>query len=112
MIDYIELDESRPIKFGMNALRLWTKDMGITLNGINAFIRDPDMDGIIKLLYYGLRDGARYEKKEYTLSLEETCDLADDMDKLTKAFNIFLEQYSDDSEEKGSKPKKKVKKSS
>jgi len=47
VIDYIELDESRPIKFGMNALRLWTKDMDITLNGINTFIRDPDMDGII-----------------------------------------------------------------
>ena len=78
MIDYIELDESRPIKFGMNALRLWTKDMGITLNGINTFIRDPDMDGIIKLLHYGLRDGARCEGKEYTLTLEQTCDLADE----------------------------------
>lgn len=109
MIDYIELDKKRPIKFGMNALRLWTKDIGISLHGINMWIKDPDIDGTIKLLYYGLKDGARYVDKSFDLTFEQVCDLTDDMDKIVKGFDLFLGQYSDGS---GGEDEKKVKESS
>jgi hypothetical protein len=100
MIDYIELDKKRPITFGMNALRLFTKEVGVSLSGIGPLLSDIDIDSVIKLLYFGLKDGARIEGEPYELSLEQTADLVTNMSKLTEVFDIFLEQYSDGTEGK------------
>lgn len=100
MTAYIDLDEKRPVKFGMNALRLFCKDVGVTLKGLGSLLTDIDLDSAIKLLYYGLKDGARVEGGTYTLTLEQTADLIEDADKLQEVFDIFLEQYSDGSEGK------------
>ena len=107
MIAYIDLDEKRPIKFGMNALSHFCTDVGVSLSGLGKLLSDVDIESIVKLLYYGLKDGARVDGTTYDLTLEQTADLVDDMSKLTEVFNIFLEQYSDGSETKAKKPKGK-----
>jgi hypothetical protein len=84
----------------MNALRLFTKEVGVSLSGIGPLLSDIDIDSVIKLLYFGLKDGARIEGEPYELSLEQTADLVTNMSKLTEVFDIFLEQYSDGTEGK------------
>lgn len=105
MITRIKLDKERPIIFGMNAHNLMCEDFGCTITGLMAIAADPTPLQFTKMVYYGLKDGARRDKSEFELNLEETADLLDDPDTALKAFEIFLNQGSDGTKVKGKKPK-------
>lgn len=104
-MEFITLDKKRPINFDLLEVSVWGKDVGISLAGIAVWLTDPCLDGTLKLLYHGLRGGARKEGTVYELSYEKTVELVQDMDKLKDIFDIFLVQYSDGSKAKEGKPK-------
>lgn len=65
MVHTIELGgEIRPVLFGNLAFKKLKEEKGITLGMISAAMTEQDVTVIADILYYGLRAGERYEKKQ------------------------------------------------
>ena len=103
-----------PVRFGMNSLRLFTKETGRTLQDLQSLGGDLSLDDACCLIKAGLTDGARKAGKEFNLTTEDIADmLDDDFDALQKVLDVFATQFSAkagrEGNEKGRKktPKKK-----
>jgi len=96
MIDYVKLGgEEYPVKFGFNAVRLYCDDTGIKLGAItDVFGPDGTLTNLIKLAWYGLRDGSRSGKKPFELTIDDVSDLMDEQGKLQAINLIFLNQFT------------------
>ena len=114
MYELITINEKEyPIRYGMNALRIFCKDTDKTLNDLGSIGVDMTLDDSVHLIKAGLQDGHRKAGKDFSINIEDISDwLDDDMDILTKAMNIFADQYNTDPEgnAKGSKAPKGKKK--
>jgi hypothetical protein len=97
MIDYLKIGETEyPVKFGLNALALYCDEVGIKLGeldkigGSNTSLMD-----LIKLAFWGLKDGARSEGKPFDMTVENIADLLDDDPSglIVKIVDIFKKQF-------------------
>ena len=101
-----------PIKFGINAVRLYCNKFDITLSKIGKFFAEENLtlDSVLYLALYGLKDGHRVAKVAgaFTLTVEDIADFMDeDPDLPQKVISTFTEQF--DSKKKGSQMKQKTK---
>ena len=60
-----------PIRFGMNALRIYCKQTNRSLNDLQKLGQDMSLDDAVQLMFAGLRDWSRVAGKEFTLKLEK-----------------------------------------
>lgn len=89
-----------PIRYGMNALRIFCKETNKTLNDLSKLGNDMSLEDSIQLVRAGLMDGGRKAGQPCLISIEDIADaLDDDMDILTNAMDIFSSQFN--TEEKG-----------
>ena len=88
--------EKRPVKYGMNALAIinqTARELSIELSEIKESGENVDFGLVRGIVYAGLLEGARAEKKEFTLTPEDVGDfLDDDQDKSEEFMLQMLEQ--------------------
>ena len=88
----------RPVYFGMNALRLWSKDTKISMGEMAALGENLPFDAAVKLAYYGVKDGYRMQAKQTkqpikeVFSIDDFCDwLDEDEGTLEEIMNVFAD---------------------
>ena len=101
-----------PVRFGMNALRLFCKETNRSLTDLDKLGNDLSLDDACCLIKAGLADGARKAGKEFTLGVEDISDILDeDFDAMQKVLDVFSTQFTakmgNEKEEKKTPPKKK-----
>ncbi len=85
--------ELRPVKYGWNALAIFGDMTGSGLNDLDKFEKNMTFSEVIVLIYAGLKEGARKEKKEFTLTIEDIGDFLDeDTDKVKEFIEVFTSQ--------------------
>ena len=108
MYELIEIEgKQMPIRFGMNALRLFCKQTNTGLNEFATLANNLDLDKACILILCGLQDGARKAGKECSYKVDDIADILDDdfsiletaMDYLRKSFDA-----PDSGNSKGDKP--------
>jgi len=67
-----------PVKYGFNALRLFSNQTGIGLDELSQLENKMSIDHAIALIWAGLKDGARVQKIEFTMTMDDVADLLDD----------------------------------
>lgn len=67
----------RPAKYGMNALSIIAKIEDIDLSNISVMGDGIDFSLMRTIVFAGLQEGARAEKKDFTLTLEDVGDFMD-----------------------------------
>jgi len=94
MMDYVKIGGTdRPVKFGWNALRIYTREAKIPFMDIGNLFDSMDLDKLTILTYAGLVHGARTEKKDVDFTLDDVGDwLGEDFDVVSKFLEIFTEQ--------------------
>jgi len=94
VIETIEFGgEQRPVKYGWNALAIFGKLSGTGLNDLDKFDEDMAFGDVLFLIYAGLKEGARADKKEFKLTVENIGDFLDDnTDKVKEFMDVFTNQ--------------------
>jgi hypothetical protein len=97
MQEYINIAEKKyPIKYGFNALRIFTNITGLKLQDMGTLSTDINLEQAIVLMYAGLKDGARAEKVKFTLEVDDVADLLDqDQEALNKCMEVFARAFED-----------------
>jgi len=94
MIDQIKLGEvDYPVKFGMNTLRIFTKQFNISLNKLGN-IGDMNYDILLELMFAGIKEGLKAEGRQLTITIEDFCEALDERGKFDEILEIFVEQFS------------------
>jgi hypothetical protein len=84
-----------PIRFGMNALRIYCKQTNKSINDLEKLGANMSLDDACNLILAGLRDGARVAGKGFSLNVEDIADILDeDFDALQKCLKVFSEQFN------------------
>ena len=79
MYELIEIEGKQlPIRFGMNALRLFCKEANVGLNEFVALANNLDLDKACILILCGLQDGARKAGKECSYKVDDIADILDE----------------------------------
>ena len=96
MYEFIELGGKQyPIRFGMNAIRLFCKETNTTLSQFDNITNDMSLDHACILVLCGLQDGARKAGQPCELVVEDIADFLDeDFNTLTKAMEILTESFN------------------
>ena len=93
-----------PVKYGFNALRLFSNETGIGLNELTQLQDSMSIDHAIALIWAGLKDGARVEKIEFEMSMDDVADLLDeDATLIEQCVAYFVESFvkpADENEKK------------
>jgi hypothetical protein len=85
--------ESRPVKYGWNALATFGDMTGTGLNDLSKFETEMTFKEVLVLIYAGLKEGARAEKKDFALTIEDIGDFLDeDTDKVQEFIDVFTSQ--------------------
>jgi hypothetical protein len=94
MVKEIEFGgESRPVKFGWNALAIFGELTGTTLSDLTKFETELTFKEALCLIYAGLKEGARSQKVPFTLTIEDVGDFLDeDTGKVAEFITLFTEQ--------------------
>ena len=88
--------EDRPVKFGFSALMNFCDIAGYKLNDLGRLGEDTTLGDAVNLIWCGLKDGARAEKKEFTLTSEDVADfLDDDIGALNDVLAVFAESFTE-----------------
>jgi hypothetical protein len=96
--------ELRPVKFGFNALRIFGNLTGLSVVQMETLGTDMSMDHLVKLVYCGLVDGARVEKKEFPFLVEDVADwLDEDKGLMIEMFTEFAASMAQPQEKKAKK---------
>ena len=97
MQEHIEIAGKKyPVKYGFNALRIFTVETGISFQYIGKLGDGITLEQAICLMYAGLKDGARVEKVDFTMSMDDVADLLDqDQEALNKCMEAFARSFSD-----------------
>lgn len=83
-----------PVKYGFNALRLFCNASGIGLQEIESIAENISIDHAINLVWAGMKDGARAEKKEFNLTAEDVADLMDvDYSVVKQCMDLFVSSF-------------------
>lgn len=95
-------DKLYPVKYGFNALRVFCNASGIELQDIEKIATSMSLDHAINLVWAGLKDGARVEKQEFDLTIEDIADMMDEDNTLiTQCMELFISSFvKPNSEEK------------
>lgn len=84
-----------PVRFGMNSLRLFTKETGRSLQDLERLGGDISLDDACCLIKAGLVDGARKAGKDFSMTTEDIADLLDDdFEALQKVLDVFSQQFA------------------
>lgn len=96
MYEFIDLNgKAYPIRFGMNALRIFCRETNTSLNDLSKLGQDMSIDDACQLMLAGFIDGARKAKVECSLTTEDIADALDeDFEILTKAMGIFSNSFN------------------
>lgn len=87
-------EEKHPVKYGMNALRLFCEASNISLSDLEQLGNSMSLDHAINLVWAGLKDGARVEKKAFDLSSEDVADLIDEHPTLVaECIELFMVSF-------------------
>lgn len=87
--------EERPVKFGFSALMNFCDLAGYKLNDLGRLGEDMTLGDAVNLIWCGLKDGARAEKKKFTLTSEDVADfLDDDIGALNDVLAVFAESFT------------------
>jgi len=85
--------ESRPVKYGWNALAIFGDMTGTGLNDLGKFETEMTFKEVLALIYAGLKEGARAEKKDFKLTVEDIGDFLDnETDKIQEFVDVFTSQ--------------------
>lgn len=83
-----------PIKYGFNALRLFTQEANLELKDLETLGESIKLDHAIILIWAGLKDGARAEKQPFDLEIADVADLMDDDPTLlTQCMELFVASF-------------------
>lgn len=86
---------THPVKYGFNALRLFSNETGIGLNELAQLSNSMSIDHAIALIWAGLKDGARIEKIEFTMTMDDVADLLDeDQTIIEQCVSLFVESFA------------------
>ena len=66
--------EKRPVKYGWNALATFGELSGTGLSNLDKFETEMTFSDVLYLIYAGLKEGARADRKEFTLTVEDVGD--------------------------------------
>jgi hypothetical protein len=104
-----------PVRFGMNALRMFCKDTDRALSDLDKLGESMSLDDACFLILNGIKDGSRVSGQECSLTVESVADLLDeDFDALNKVLEVFSTQFSaklgNEGNVKAAKKKKAAKK--
>lgn len=86
-----------PVRFGFNALRIFTEKTNKTLADLERIGEDISLNDAIYLIWSGIIDGARKSGRVdlKDLSVEDVADFIDeDMDTLQKVLDVFSKQFT------------------
>ncbi len=98
----------RPVKFGMNALRIYSEKTNSTLADLMN-ISGMSITNMIMLVFVGLQEGARKEKQEFDFIIDDVSDwLDDDFGIVNEIMDIFVESFPNIKESKNLNAPKKV----
>ena len=115
MYEFIELGGKQyPIRFGMNALRLFCKETKTSLAEFEKMVSNLGLDHACLLILCGLKDGARKAGQQCELVVEDIADFLDEdfsilekaMEFLTESFNTKFEGNVKGGKKKAPKKKK------
>ena len=85
-----------PVSFGFAALMTFTDQTGLTLDELNTLGEQITLSTAVALMWAGLKDGARKEKLDFLLTLEDVADLIDeDGDALGNVLEVFASSFGD-----------------
>jgi len=85
--------EVRPVKYGWNALATFGELTGTGLNDLDKFETEMKFSDVLYLIYAGLKEGARAEKKEFVLTVEDVGDFLDkESGKIQEFLDVFTSQ--------------------
>lgn len=97
-------EESYPVKYGFNALRLFTTAAGLELKDLETLGESIKLEHAILLVWAGMKDGARAEKQAFTLEPEDVADLMDeDATLLQQCLEFFVTSFVKPNAASGSK---------
>lgn len=83
-----------PVKYGFNALRLFSNQTGISLDQLSQLQDSMSIDYAIALIWAGLKDGARVEKIEFDMTMDDVADLLDeDQSIIEQCVAYFVESF-------------------
>lgn len=89
--------EDRPVKFGFAALMNFTEMSGYKLNELDKLGDSMTLTDAIKLIYCGLKNGARVEKVKFNHALEDIADWLDESPTaLTEVLELFAVSFSNE----------------
>ena len=88
--------EERPVKFGFAALMNFCDIAGYKLNDLGRLGEDMSLGDAVTLIWCGLKDGARADKKKFDTSIEDVADfLDDDISALNDVLAVFAESFTE-----------------
>tara|TARA_R110001599_G_scaffold51993_2_gene145630 strand:+ start:321 stop:668 length:348 start_codon:yes stop_codon:yes gene_type:complete len=100
-----------PCRFGMAALRKYSKETKTTLAQLSEIGNDMTLDNAIVLVWCGLSDGARVKNVPFSYSIDDIADLLDgNINALEEIFSVLEEHMSHYDDDKGKKQKAAKKK--
>tara|TARA_R110000744_G_scaffold226221_5_gene344617 strand:+ start:1389 stop:1706 length:318 start_codon:yes stop_codon:yes gene_type:complete len=83
-----------PVKYGFNALRLFCNASNIGLQELEGIAENISIDHAINLVWAGMKDGARTEKKDFDLTTEDVADLIDvDFTVVKQCMDLFVSSF-------------------
>jgi hypothetical protein len=93
-MEFIEIGgQSRPVKYGWNALALFGKLSKSGVADLSIFESGMKFEDVLLLIYCGLKEGARKEGKEFINTIEDIGDwLDEDTDKIEEFMKVFADQ--------------------
>lgn len=111
MYEYVEINGvKRPVKFGFNALRKFSKLTGTSIADMEQLGNNMTFDTAIHLIYCGLMDGCRASKEEFDYTIDDLGDDLDgDMSAIERCMTLFGEQMGGKETNEKKNPVKKAK---
>lgn len=93
-MEFIEIGgQSRPVKYGWNALALFSKLLNMEGVDFSIFKKGLTFNQALVLIYCGLKEGARKEGKEFINTIEDVGDwLDEDTGKVKEFMKVFEDQ--------------------
>jgi hypothetical protein len=97
-------NDSYPLSFGSAALAAFLDSVGATLNDLQTgeFGQKLTYRHTLQATFYAMQDGFRREKREFTLTFDDVCDLIDDCPELLEtAMDVFQQSVGGENKETG-----------
>ena len=81
-----------PVKYGMAALSEFLDSEGLSLSDMENIGKNMSLTRALKLVYFGLKHGARKAGKDFAFTLDDIGDMCDDdPELLQKCMTVFSE---------------------